>query len=249
LWSRSDDKLDSGNCSASSCDFTILAGKAGLGYNCELASQHLWQLIVSLFVVTQCWQNFQLLCSFHHTCRPLPVVPVAYCRPIHDNALLTQSGNCCACCACFVETKLAGKGGLGYNCELASQHLWQFVSARASVWTDLMHAALRDYYATGTYVTSAPPQQQSSNSANPTMDDAAANADAADDANAAASPLWNVRLQWSQRYRLRQALLRFLLMAESGSEAGSANAAWMLMRGEGAGGQEAVDLAADLLLR
>jgi hypothetical protein len=109
-----------------------------------------------------------------------------------------------------------------------------------------MHAALRDYYATGTYVTSSQPQQQSM-SADPTADTAA---DAAADAAAAAGPaLWNVRLQWSQRYRLRQALLRFLLMAESGSEAGSANAAWMLMRGEGAGGPDAVDLAAELLLR
>jgi hypothetical protein len=108
-----------------------------------------------------------------------------------------------------------------------------------------MHAALRDYYATGTYVTSSQSSQQSA-SATPTADTAA---DAAADAAAAGSPLWNVRLQWSQRYRLRQALLRFLLMAESGSEAGSANAAWMLMRGEGAGGPDAVDLAAELLLR
>jgi hypothetical protein len=103
-----------------------------------------------------------------------------------------------------------------------------------------MHAALRDYYATGTYVTSSPSQQHVA-PADPTAD--------ADVGAAAGPPLWNVRLQWSQRYRLRQALLRFLLMAESGSEAGSANAAWMLMRSEGAGGPDAVDLAAELLLR
>ncbi|WIA36276.1 hypothetical protein OEZ86_007603 [Tetradesmus obliquus] len=138
--------------------------------------------------------------------------------------------------------KAAGNGGLGYNCELASHHLWQFVSQRPSVWSNLMDAALRDYYATGTYVARPSPQATQQAAAAGTADTAAVGV-------AASSPLPSMRLRWGQRYRLRQALLRFLLMAESGSEAGSANAAWMLMRGEGAGGPDAVDAAAELLLR
>jgi hypothetical protein len=141
-------------------------------------------------------------------------------------------------CRVLASFELTGKGGLGYNCELASHHLWQFISQRPSVWNDIMNAALPDYYATGTYV-SKPQLHSQQAPANP----------AAAGTAAAASPLWNARLRWSQRHRLRQSLLRFLLMAESGSEAGSANAAWMLMRGEGAGGPDAVDLAAELLLR
>ncbi|KAF6266102.1 hypothetical protein COO60DRAFT_1697460 [Scenedesmus sp. NREL 46B-D3] len=135
--------------------------------------------------------------------------------------------------------KAAGKNGPARNshCELASSHFWQFVSQRASVWSDLMNAALRDYYATGTYLASPLPQEQPASAG-----DAAA-------AGGAAAQGWHVRWQWAQRHRLRQALLRFLLMAESGSEVGSANAAWMLTRGEGAGGGDAVDLAAELLLR
>jgi hypothetical protein len=154
---------------------------------------------------------------------------------------------------------LAGQGGVGYNCELASHHLWQFISQRDSVWGNLMDMALRDYYATGTYVTKQQLHaQQQATAADSAADDATADAagvavslSPANPANPASrkSSVWSSRLQWSQRYRLRQALLRFLLMAESGSEAGSANAAWMLLRGEGAGGPDAVDLAAELLLR
>lgn len=63
---------------------------------------------------------------------------------------------------------------------------------------------------------------------------------------AAAAGAW-----WWPRWRGRflQALLRYLLLAEAGCDACAANAAWMLLRGEGAGGPKALAAAASLLYR
>jgi hypothetical protein len=54
---------------------------------------------------------------------------------------------------------------------------------------------------------------------------------------------------WSPSPRHLQALLRHLLLAEAGCELAVANAAWMLSRGEGAGGSRALGLAVNLLYR
>jgi hypothetical protein len=49
--------------------------------------------------------------------------------------------------------------------------------------------------------------------------------------------------------RYLQALVRYLLLAESGCEAAAENAAWMLLHAQGASGPRAVGLAAHLLYR
>ncbi|KAF8065893.1 HRD3A [Scenedesmus sp. PABB004] len=72
-----------------------------------------------------------------------------------------------------------------------------------------------------------------------------ASAAALRDYDAAASPLAPA----PPSHARTSALLRFLELAESGAEAAAANAAWALLRGEGAGGPRALAAAADMLQR
>jgi SEL1 protein len=63
------------------------------------------------------------------------------------------------------------------------------------------------------------------------------------------SPLLRKALQQYKAGQYWPALLQYLLLAEQGCEVAVANAAFMLQRGEGAGGEQAMHLAARMLVR
>jgi hypothetical protein len=110
--------------------------------------------------------------------------------------------------------------GLGHNCEYAEKYLWQFVSQRSG-WLAAAQAALQDYDS---------PKSSSKG-------------------QAGGGGGGQVSGSGRAQGRNVQALVRYLLLAESGCEAAAENAAWMLLHGQGASGPRAMGLAAHLLYR
>lgn len=113
--------------------------------------------------------------------------------------------------------------GLGHNCEYAEKYLWQFVSQRSG-WLVAAQAALQDY--------DSPKTVARGQAGGPTSDRGGGQVGSG-----------------TAQGRNVQALVRYLLLAESGCEAAAENAAWMLLHGQGASGPRAMGLAAHLLYR
>lgn len=167
----------------------------------------------------------------------------------------------------FVCVCLLFAAGLGHNCEYAEKYLWQFVSQRSG-WLTEAQAALQDYDGSSqpappasTAATTALPRSELQGSS-PRPEEAGlpvSGAEVAGDVPSVASlhppggrgvgPAARTQQQHRVMDRHTQALVRYLLLAESGCEAAAENAAWMLLHGQGAGGPRAMGLAAHLLYR
>lgn len=143
--------------------------------------------------------------------------------------------------ACFCPAAVVGgcyAAELGHNCEYAEKYFWQFVSQR-SPWLTEAQTALRDYDSVSSTSTTT-----TSTSAAASLQGSGEGAEA-QPGSAAARVVVPFRI--TDRYL--QALVRYLLLAESGCEAAAENAAWMLLHGQGASGPRAMGLAAHLLYR
>lgn len=153
--------------------------------------------------------------------------------------------------------------GIGPNCEYAEKYLWQFLSQR-SFWLPTAQAALDDYDRPSTSSSSGSGSNGGGGWPSGGGEDAGGGSGGEDagggtseqEAKTADSEAQNVQYQQSPhparqapQHRYVQALIRHLLLAESGCEAAAENAAWMLLHGQGAGGPRAVGLAAHLLYR
>lgn len=129
--------------------------------------------------------------------------------------------------------------GLGHNCEYAEKYLWQFVSQRSS-WLTTAQTALRDYDS---------PSLSSSTPQSLAPSERTTQTEGADGPGSEARSPAPMPLKFRVNDRYLQALVRYLMLAESGCEAAAENAAWMLLHGQGASGPRAVGLAAHLLYR
>lgn len=146
---------------------------------------------------------------------------------------------------------------LGHNCEYAEKYLWQFVSQRSS-WLSSAQAALLDYDSPSSAFAARPTEASSSHrhtdtdthdASTPAMQDHSAGQPDSSSAQVPAAVLASTGAAAQVPDRYLQALVRYLLLAESGCEAAAENAAWMLLHAQGASGPRAVGLAAHLLYR
>lgn len=169
--------------------------------------------------------------------------------------------------------------GLGHNCEYSEKYFWQFVSQRSgwvpaaqAALQDYDTPSTRpppSPTAAAAAAADANASQQvggagagggagaTGAAAGAGANDAATEAAAAAVANTGAVAGGDTDTDTdegppapcSASDRHTQALLRHVLLAEAGCEAAAENAAWMLLHGQGAGGPQALDLAAHLLYR
>lgn len=180
-------------------------------------------------------------------CFPLVplVVPDTYLRlrllPLCLRPLLLFAARVCA-------------AELGHNCEYAEKYFWQFVSQRSS-WLSSAQAALLDYDSPSSAFAARPTEVSSSHrhtdthvASTPAVPGhSAGQPDSSSAEGAAGLAPAGAAAQVPDRYL--QALVRYLLLAESGCEAAAENAAWMLLHAQGASGPRAVGLATHLLYR
>jgi hypothetical protein len=160
--------------------------------------------------------------------------PVCSCLCKPDVALFSSGG-----------ASAADVAGVGHSCEYAEKYYWQFVSQRSS-WLPVAQTALQVYDRTSfaaTHAAASHTDDPASHSLHGAPEQASTPAGSTDGGHVAGAAALQVRSHHVP------ALVRYLLLAESGCEAAAENAAWMLLHGQGAVGPRAVGLAAHLLYR
>lgn len=145
----------------------------------------------------------------------------------------------------FAVVAAALAAGVGHSCEYAEKYYWQFVSQRSS-WLAVAQAALQ-VYDSSSAAAAQPAASHTDSKASNSLPSVPEHADTPAGSSDSSPVAGVAALQVHTHYV--PALVRYLLLAESGCEAAAENAAWMLLHGQGASGPRALGLAAHLLYR